>query len=383
MSENKFPTTNGDNRPVPDPGVTAHCRREHIASLPMRVAMATFVPPSNARLRYIRQMGVSDLILWGTTFRSPRAPGGGEVSFKELVSLRNQAEAHGLRVFAVETLPIQAYDLMIYGETGRELLVQHFIATIRNMGRAGIPVLGYNWMPQGVWRTNLNVPLRGGASSTGFALAEAENAPLIRGRSFSEEECWDHYAWFLERILPVAEAEGVTLAAHPNDPPVPTLGGVPCLLRSRAAFERALSIHPSPNHGLCFCLGNWTEMGEDVFDAIRHFGSRRQLVYVHFQAVKGRIPQFHETFIDEADYDAWKLIQAFDEVGFGGVMIPGHVPEIEGDEPWRTEESYSQTPYYHPMGGYRGRAYTVGYLRGLLHALHGNPSHHPLEVQVK
>lgn len=364
-----------DQRPIPDPGIPPELIRQNVRELPMRVALATFVSPAEERLRFIQQMGVRDIILWGTTFRSPRRPGGGAVSFKELIALRKQAESHGLRVFGVETLPLESYDKLIFGEEGREQQVLHYIETIRNIGRAGIPVLGYNWMPQGVWRTNLHVPLRGGASSTGFALAEAQCAPLIRGRIFEEEECWANYAWFLERVLPVAEEEGVTLAAHPNDPPVGSLGGVPCLLRSRANFDRALAIHPSPNHGLCFCLGNWTEMGEDIFDAIRHFGSAGKLIYVHFQAVRGRVPQFHETFVDEADYDAWALVRAFHEAGFQGVMIPGHVPEIEGDAGWRTKESYEHTPYYHPMGGYRGRAYTVGYLRGLLHALRGKPSH--------
>lgn len=363
-----------DGRPVPDPGPSPAQLRKEATQLPMRVAMATFVQPSNERLRFIRQLGVNDLILWGTTFRAPRQPGGGEVSFKELVSLRNQAAAEGLRVFAVETLPIQSYDKIIFGEEGRERQMEQYVATIRNVGRAGIPVLGYNWMPQGVWRTTLSAPLRGGASSTGFSLAEAAEAPLIRGRVFTEEECWDNYTWFLERALPVAEAEGVTLALHPNDPPVHSLGGVPCLFRSRASFDKAMALNPSKYHGLCFCLGNWTEMGEDVFEAIRHYGETEKIVYVHFQAVKGRVPRFHETFVDEADYDAWKLIQAFAKAGFRGVMIPGHVPEIEGDEAWRTRESVEMTPYYHPMGGYRGRAYTIGYLKGLLHALNGRPN---------
>jgi mannonate dehydratase len=363
-----------DQRAIPDPGLTATERKARAASLPMRVALATFVTPTDERLRFIRQLGVTDLILWGTTFRSPRQPGGSEISFKELVSLRNQAEVHGLRVFAVETPPIQTYDKMIFGEEGREKQCEQFCGTVRNIGRAGIGVLGYNWMPQGVWRTTLNAPLRGGASSTGFALAEAQDAPLIRGRRFTEEEFWDNYEWFLERVLPVAEAEGVTLALHPNDPPVESLGGAPCLFRSRANFDKAIALRASKNHGLCFCLGNWTEMGEDVFDAIRHYGAQDKLIYVHFQAVKGRVPRFHETFIDEADYDAWELIQAFDKAKFRGVMIPGHVPELEGDEPWRTQESRESTPYYHPMGGYRGRSYTIGYLKGLLHALRGRPA---------
>jgi mannonate dehydratase len=79
----------------------------------MRVSMATFVTPSDERLRFIRQMGVMDLILWGTTFRSPQGRGGSAVPFKQLVALRNQAAAHGLRVFAVETLPIESYLISI------------------------------------------------------------------------------------------------------------------------------------------------------------------------------------------------------------------------------------------------------------------------------
>jgi mannonate dehydratase len=118
-------------------------------------------------------------------------------------------------------------------------------------------------------------------------------------------------------------------------------------------------------------------MGEDVLAAIREFGPQGKLSYVHFQAVNGRVPVFHETFVDEADWDAWELIRTFDEVGFHGVMIPGHVPDVEGDEPWRTRESREMTPYYHPMGGYRGRAYTIGYLKGLLHALRGRPPGKP------
>jgi mannonate dehydratase len=179
-------------------------------------------------------------------------------------------------------------------------------------------------MPQGVWRTKLTL-LRGGASSTGFALAEAQEAPLIRGRRFSEEEFWDNYEWFLGRMLPVAEAEGVSLSLHPNDPLVESLGGAHCLFHSRVNFEKAMALRSSKNHGLCFRPENWTEMCEDVFDACRRYGEHEKLVYVHFQAVNSRVPRFHEMFIDEADYDAWELIQVFEKANFRGVMIPGHV----------------------------------------------------------
>ncbi|HBY58211.1 MAG TPA: mannonate dehydratase, partial [Solibacterales bacterium] len=101
---------------------------------------------------------------------------------------------------------------------------------------------------------------------------------------------------FLEAVLPVAEREGVRLALHPNDPPVPKIGGVPFLFHSRNNFRRALALASSPSHALCLCLGCWSEMGERGTDVVREFGPAGKIVYVHFQAVQGCVPCFHETF---------------------------------------------------------------------------------------
>jgi mannonate dehydratase len=246
---------------------------------------------------------------------------------------------------------------------------------VRDMGRAGIRTFGYNWMPTGVWRTSYTHPLRGGAQGTAFDEDELGDAPLTHDRRYDDDELWKAFEYFLRAVLPVAEEEGVRLALHPNDPPVAGIGGIPFLFRDRAAFERAMALVPSPAHGLIFCLGTWSEMGEDLHAAARHFGARDQLVYAHFQAVSGTVPAFHETFLDEASYDAYEMMGTLREVGFTGVMIPGHVPQIEGDIEWRTVAGASgpSSSYSHPMGGFRSRAFTVGYLRGLLHALNHRP----------
>lgn len=343
--------------------------------LPMRVAEATFMPPSDERLRFIKQLGVDDLIVWGNTFRAA-AGGPDELTFKELLALRGRVEDAGLRLVAIENVPLPFYDRVILGADGRDAQIAHFQATIRHVGRAGIPILGYNWILSGVWRTSFTVRLRGDARGTGFDARAVANAPFSHGRDHDEEAFWGNYAYFLERVLPVAEEEGVKLAIHPNDPPVPKIGGVPFLFRSMETFRRALDLVPSPNHGVTFCLGNWSEMGVDIVESIRAFGARHELFYVHFQAVTGSVPAFHETFVDEADYDPYELLRVFREVGFNGVMIPGHVPQVEGDTEWRTPESLAATPYNHPMGGHRGRAYTIGYLRGMLRAL-AHPANNP------
>jgi mannonate dehydratase len=95
------------------------------------------------------------------------------------------------------------------------------------VGRAGIPVLGDNRMVNGVWRSTYANPIRGGARATAFDRAPTERAPPIAGREYSEDEFWDNHAWFIRRVPPAAEAEGVVLAIHPNDPPVERLGGLP------------------------------------------------------------------------------------------------------------------------------------------------------------
>jgi mannonate dehydratase len=328
--------------------------------LPMRVGLGQFVDPSPSRLRYIKQLGVDDVLLnfyrYGEDYPhlpTEEAPltGHDEWSLDELVALRERLEDADLRLNAIENMPMEFYDDVMLGREGREEQIEHVKTTIRNIGEAGIPILGYHWMPGGVWRTG-RATLRGGATGSSFDLAEADQS-LTHGREYTEEEMWDNYEWFLERVLPVAEEAGVKLCAHPSDPPVETLGGVPQLLRSFETFRRAMDLVPSDNHGLEFCLGCWSEMGEDLPEVIRYFGERDELFYVHFRDVEGTVPSFHETFVDEGNYDTYDVMALLHEVGFDGMLIPDHVPELEDDDDWQS----------------RGRAHAVGYLQATLNAV--------------
>ena len=323
--------------------------------LPMRVGLGQFMQPTRDRLRFIKQLGVNDVLL--NMYATPlladsETPltGDAEWDFQELIQLRNRIEDAGLRLNAIENIPIQFYDDVMLGGPDRDQQLEHVKRTIRNIGRAGIPVLGYHWAPSGVWRTSTSRRVRGGAESTAFDAKDIENAPLTFDRTYTEEELWENYEHFLESVLPVAEEAGVTLALHPNDPPIEGIGGVPFLFRNFENFKRAMDLVPSDNHGLEFCLGTWSEMGENLFDVIEYFGERDELVYVHFRDVEGTVPSFHETFLDEGNYDEYEIMRALDDVGFSGLMIPDHVPRLEGDDDWKP----------------RGRAYTVGYLKGLL-----------------
>ena len=137
---------------------------------------------------------------------------------------------------ALENVPVSFYDKAMLGLPGRDEQIAHMQSTIRNMGRAGIPILGYHWMPNGVWRTQEPATLRGGARGTRFDLAEHDPDELTHGREFTSDEMWANYEYYLERILPVAEESNVKLALHPDDPPVETLGGVARIFRNFDGF---------------------------------------------------------------------------------------------------------------------------------------------------
>lgn len=323
--------------------------------MPLRVGLDRVNDIDEADLAFVRQLGVADVQV-----NRPKLPGAHRWEFADLLALRRRIEAAGLRLAAIENVPISFYDQIMLGQPGRDQQIEHMATTLRNLGRAGIPALGYHWMANAATMYDMAQPheieLRGGAASFRFDLQEyleeTREAPLSHGRVYSEEEMWAHYDYYLERILPVAEEAGVRLALHPDDPPVmASLRGVARLFRHFEGFRRAMDTFASPCHGLNFCVGCWSEMGPaGVLAAIRHFGTRGQIVYAHLRDVQGQMPCYTECFIDEGNLDLLEVIRAFQESGFDGVLFPDHVPRMAGDTPW----------------GHRGRAYAVGYLKAMV-----------------
>jgi mannonate dehydratase len=314
----------------------------------MRLAVGQFDRLTDERLQFIRQLGVEDVLL-----NTPALPGDEQWEFIDLLHLRTQCSDAGLRLAAIENVPVRFYDKVMLGLPGRDEQIAHMATTVANVGRAGIPILGYHWMPNGVWRTSRTTRGRGGARVTSFDMDLARNAPLSHGRVYSEEELWDNYEYYITRILPVAEEAGVRLALHPDDPPVESLGGVARIFRGFDGFKRALVLGASPVHGLDFCHGCWSEMGPGALEAIRYFGEQGKILYIHFRDVQGSVPRFQECFVDEGNNSMLEVVRALKQVGFTGFLIPDHVPHMVGDTPW----------------GHRGRAYAIGYMTALLEAV--------------
>ena len=332
---------------VDERGAAIKCGELNVSNT-MRVAIGLPSDLGDEHLHLARQFGCDDVII-----ASPRIPGDKRWEYEDLARLRERVEGFGLRIEAIQNTPIGFINPIRLGLPDRDECIEHYQATIRNLGRAGIPMLAYNWRPDQLYRTGTRHG-RGGAEVTVFDRALTVERPLTYGREYSAEEMWANYAHFVKAVMPVAEEAGVRLAVHPDDPPGAAIGGVARIFSSFEGFKRGAEIADSPAWAILFCMGCYSEIGGNdyVQTALRHFGERGQLGYVHFRDVQGIGDAFAECFIGEGQVDITAALRTLKDVGYTGCLIDDHVPHLAGDTGWAA----------------RGRAYSTGYIMGLLRA---------------
>lgn len=272
--------------------------------------------------------------------------------FKALLYAKESLNDAGLKLEVIEPAPPH-YKIKL-GLPGRDEEIEIFKQVLRNMAALDIPVLCYNFMPQSGWyRTSFAKKGRGGALVTAFdsKLMQAASQ-LTEAGTQTDIQIWDNYKYFMDKVLPVAEACKVKLALHPDDPPVPSLQGVSRIFRNVENFDKALELYPSDYNGITFCQGSFAAMNEDIPSLIRHFG--RKIFFVHFRDIRGNADAFEETFHDEGQTDMKACMRAYKEIGFDGVIRTDHAPVMAGES--------GENPAYEMLG----HIFATGYLKGLL-----------------
>ncbi|HEY4202923.1 MAG TPA: mannonate dehydratase [Devosiaceae bacterium] len=340
----------------------------------IRIAVGQFRDDIDDKLRFAAQIGAT-----GIQMNNPSLPGDERWEEKDVRALVDQVEAAGLKFEAIENVPTHFYHKAMLGLEGRDQQIENYQKTIRAVARGGVPVLGYHFMPNSVWTTNRGTT-RGGADARQFDMAlvdahagdlevlrsympttlgRASSMPLFGkdGPVVTEEQMWANYEYFIKAVLPVAEEEGIRLALHPDDPPVPMLGGVARLFWRPSGFKKAYDIAGrSPAWALDLCLGCCSEMAGgkvNVTEMIEYFAPKGAIAYIHFRDVKGSVPDFTECFIGDGNFDPAEIIALLARTGFDGFLLDDHVPKMEGDSPWN----------------HRGRAHAIGYMQGLIRML--------------
>jgi mannonate dehydratase len=341
------------------------------------------VTPEN--LRFARQCGVTDIVVHFTDYErdKDRLPprfqgaygftGGTPVwTYNELCALKAMINAEGLELAALENFnPGFWHDVLLDGPR-KQAQMDGLKQLIRDMGRAGIPIMGYAFNLMNVWG-HVQVPLARGQAVTG-AYLNPEQTPIPAGMVWNmvydpeapadalqppvtREALWGRLEYFLRELLPVAEEAGVVLAAHPDDPPMPTLRGVPRLIHHPDHYQTLFDLAPSANNQAEFCVGTIAEMaGGDTYAAVDAYSRQGKIAYVHLRNVRGKVPNYIEVFIDEGDTDVLRVLRLLHRNGYDGIITPDHTPMMACAAPWHA-----------------GMAFALGYIRAALTLIEQEP----------
>ncbi|MEM7536300.1 MAG: mannonate dehydratase [Chloroflexota bacterium] len=292
-------------------------------------------------LAHLKRMGVETVEVRTTVDRC---------SYDDIVQIQEAVDKAGLHLHEIMLNDKYSCPEITLGLPERDATIERMQRFIENLGRAGVKHTTYAWHTGGAYETHRDMTR--GCPTRRFELETALAMPNKYERTYSDDDMWETFAYFIEQVLPVAEAADVRLQLHPNDPPV-THRGVARIFRSTDAYRRGMDIcGNSPHAGILFCVGSWAEMfgpdgeGEDIPAAIREFGEKKLIHQVHFRNIDRNMPNFNETFPDNGYIDMVEIFQALQDIGFDGMVVPDHVP-------------------YTP-DGLSGEAFILGYIRALI-----------------
>ncbi|MCL6443245.1 MAG: mannonate dehydratase [Alicyclobacillus sp.] len=281
----------------------------------------------------------------------------GEVwPIERIEQLKRDIEAYGLELSVIESVPVHE-DIKL-GRPTRDQYLENFCKTLRNLASCGIRVVCYNFMPLFDWvRTSLRYELPDGSNTLAYDDVMVDGLNLLAPdkplpawntsygkdevaelyaiyREMPEETLWENLRCFVEAVMPTAEACGIRMAIHPDDPPWPVLG-LPRIVTNQANLERLLRMYRGQNHGLCLCAGSLGSAAEnDVPAMARQFGSAGRIHFVHLRNVRRTGPKsFYESGHLSADgsVDMYAVVKTLADTGFDGPVRPDHGRMVWGE----------------------------------------------------
>jgi mannonate dehydratase len=307
-----------------------------------------------AGMRRIAQLGVKDVIM-----------GGPPIPWREdqLRGTMDSLKAGGL---TLGNMMIGGFPKTLYGQPGRDEEIEKVIASIRAAGRAGLPVVEYNFYAHRIVEGYFEEQGWGGAGLTAFDNDRVKDLPpLPEEGAHTLDEMWGNVSYFLKAIIPAAEEAGVRMALHPNDPPAPLSRGSGQIMATLAGWKKLVNIVPSHANGITFDCGVTRELGEDPVTVCRYFSERDCINHVHFRNVIVRKPyeNYTEVFIDEGQIAMFAVMKELVKHRYPRLLYPEHPRALDYDR-----EQTGFKSYYPGGGGYAGFAYNVGFARAMLQA---------------
>jgi mannonate dehydratase len=311
-----------------------------------------------AGMRKVKQLGVDHVLM-----------GGPQIPWEEsrLRSVMEQIKAAGL---TLGNMMIGGFPNAIYGRPGRDQEIEKVQESIRAAGRAGLPVVEYNFYAHRIVEGYYEEIGRAGSGLTAFDYDRVKDLPpLPEEGAHSLDEMWNNVTYFLKAVIPVAQESGVRMALHPNDPPAPMSRGSEQIMGTVAGWKRLIDIVPSTSNGITFDCGVTREMGEDPVEVCRYFGERDRINHMHFRNVRVRKPyeKYTEVWLDEGQVDMFAVMKELVRQKYPRQIYPEHPRAVDYDR-----ERPGFKSYYPGGGGYAGFSYNVGYARAVLQAALGS-----------
>lgn len=314
----------------------------------MRPQIPVRTSESEEALAFIRQMGVENVSL----MLKPE-----EIRVEVLRAQKEKLAKFGMTISDAACMKLQKNKSIHLGLPDRDQEIEKFIHMLRVFGEEKIPFTSIAWQPNGILRTAWQV---GRHTRGGVAMYCDQNEILARpnaeDRAYTEQEIWDNFTYFMDRVIPVAEETGVRLALHPNDPPLACMAGIPSLIYNMECYRKAFrAAKGSKALGAKLCVGCWLEAGSDfgdLFADIKELCDEDRLLCVHFRNVDAQLPVFEEVLAEDGYADMYAIMKQLVACNCNAV--------ISIDHGFRPMDNFGGMP-----GSF---CYPTGFMKGLMWA---------------
>ncbi len=274
--------------------------------------------------------------------------------YERIMQLKETVEKAGLELSVIESVPV--HEDIKTGDGDRDRYIENYCTTLRNLAKAGIDCVCYNFMPVFDWtRSDLNFelpdgshaliyneetvhdmnPLTGDLSLPGWDASYTKDgmkALLNKYANISEEQLWDNLKYFLDRVIKVAEEVKVKMAIHPDDPPW-GIFGLPRIITNKKNIERFLKLYDSKYNGLTLCSGSLgVSPDNDIVDMVNSFCDRIHFAHIRNVKITGEKcfeEAAHRT--ENGSLDIYGIVKAYHDNGFDGYIRPDHGRMIWGE----------------------------------------------------
>ncbi len=274
-------------------------------------------------------------------------PVGEEWPLERIEKLKKTVEDAGLELSVIESVPVHEDIKMGCGD--RDRYIENYCKTLRNLAKAGIDCVCYNFMPVFDWtRSDLAHKLADGSNALAYDndtvlkmdpvngelslpgwdssyTKEDMRELLERYSHISEEDLWDNLKYFIDRVIKTAEEVKVKMAIHPDDPPW-SIFGLPRIITNKKNIERFLKLYDSPYNGLTLCSGSLgVDPDNDIIDMIHTFADRIHFAHIRNIKITGK-KCFEESahLTESGSLDIYGIVKAYCDENFDGYIRPDH-----------------------------------------------------------